>query len=109
MCSGIEAASAAWQPLGWNAAWFSEVEPFPCSVLDRHYPNVPNPGDITSEDFIERVKGEGSIDALVGGTPCQSFSVAGLRRGLDDDRGNLSLRFMQLVDALRPRWVIGLT
>ena len=106
VCSGIEAASVAWSALEWEPAWFSEIEPFPCTVLDRHYPKVPNLGDITSEDFIERVKGEGLIDALVGGTPCQSFSVAGLRRGLDDDRGNLSLRFMQLVDALRPRWIV---
>lgn len=106
VCSGIEAASVAWMPLGWDCAWVSEIEPFPCAVLSRHYPTVPNLGDITAGDFVERARAVGPIDVLIGGTPCQSFSVAGLRGGLGDSRGNLSLRFMQLVDALRPSIVV---
>jgi DNA (cytosine-5)-methyltransferase 1 len=106
ICSGIEAASAAWLPLGWECAWVSEVEPFPCAVLQHHYPTTPNLGDITAEDFIERARAAGPVDVIVGGTPCQSFSVAGLRGGIEDSRGNLALRFMQLVDALRPATVV---
>ena len=89
VCSGIEAASVAWHPLGWEPVAFSEIEPFPCSVLAGRFPDVPNLGDMTQfeEWDIER----GSIDVLVGGTPCQSFSVAGLRGGLEDGRGNLAL------------------
>ena len=102
VCSGIEAATVAWQPLGWDAAWLSEITPFPCAVLEHHYPDAPNLGDITqiTEADLER---HGPIDLLVGGTPCQSFSVAGLRKGLADPRGNLALRFLQLVGATRPR------
>ncbi len=103
VCSGIEAASVAWEPLGWKAAWFSEIEPFPCAVLKHRYPNVPNLGDMTRLSDHERIK-PGSIDLLVGGTPCQSF--AGLRKGLADPRGNLALVFLGLLDRLRPRWVV---
>jgi DNA (cytosine-5)-methyltransferase 1 len=106
ICSGIEAASAAWLPLGWECAWVSEIEPFPCAVLSQHYPTVPNLGDITAGNFIEHSRAAGPIDVLIGGTPCQSFSVAGLRGGIEDSRGNLALRFMQLVDALRPAVVV---
>ena len=102
VCSGIEAASSAWLPLGWESAWLAEVEPFPCAVLAHHYPDVPNLGDITADDFIDRAIACGPIDVLVGGTPCQSFSVAGLRGGLADDRGALSLRYAQLVHELHP-------
>jgi DNA (cytosine-5)-methyltransferase 1 len=102
VCSGIEAASVAWEPIGWTPAWFAEIEPFPCAVLAHHYPNVPNLGDMTA---INGEEYRGRVDALVGGTPCQSFSVAGLRRGLDDERGNLALSFCRLADAMRPRWV----
>ncbi len=104
VCSGIEAASVAWNPLGWKAVGFSEIEPFPCAVLAHHYPDVPNYGDLTKwkEWGIER----GSVDLICGGTPCQSFSVAGLRKGLDDPRGNLMLTFLALVDEVRPRWVV---
>jgi DNA (cytosine-5)-methyltransferase 1 len=104
VCSGIEAASVAWGPLGWKAVGFSEIEPFPCAVLAHHYPDVPNYGDLTKwkEWGIER----GTVDVICGGTPCQSFSVAGLRKGLDDPRGNLMLVFLALVDAVRPRWVV---
>jgi DNA (cytosine-5)-methyltransferase 1 len=93
VCSGIEAATAAWHPLGWEPAWFSEIAPFPCAVLNHHYPNVPNLGDMTAIDVNEQLA---DIDVLIGGTPCQAFSVAGLRKSLDDERGNLSLAFCRL-------------
>ena len=100
VCSGIEAASVAWNPLGWTAAWLAEIEPFPAAVLAHHYPEVPNLGDMTT--IARRVLlGEAEApDLLCGGTPCQAFSVAGLRNSLDDDRGNLSLKFVELADAI---------
>jgi DNA (cytosine-5)-methyltransferase 1 len=100
VCSGIEAASVAWKPLGWRAAWFSEIEPFPCAALAHHYPETPNLGDMTR--IARRVlTGEvNAPDVLCGGTPCQAFSVAGLRKSLDDDRGNLTLKFVELADAI---------
>ena len=100
VCSGIEAASVAWNPLGWEAAWFSEIEPFPCALLAHHYPNVPNLGDMTK--IAPRIL-SGEVEApdiLCGGTPCQSFSLAGLRKSLDDARGNLSLTFCELANAI---------
>ena len=106
VCSGVEAASLAWHPLGWEAAFYSEIEKFPSAVLTHHYPDTPNLGDMTADDFIERARATGPIDLLVGGTPCQSFSVAGLRKGLDDPRGNLALTFLQVLDGLRPDWVV---
>lgn len=102
VCSGIEAASAAWNPLGWEAVAFSEIEPFPCAVLAHHYPDVPNYGDMTK--FQEWPSH--AIDLLCGGTPCQSFSVAGLRKGLDDPRGNLMLTFGAIAAKYRPRWLV---
>ena len=96
VCSGIEAASVAWGPLGWTAAAFSEIEKFPCAVLAHHYPDVPNLGDMTLMD----VEPLGRIDILVGGTPRQAFSVAGLRQSLDDARGNLTLSYVRLVHEL---------
>jgi DNA (cytosine-5)-methyltransferase 1 len=101
VCSGIEAASVAWHPLGWRAAWLSEIEPFPCAVLAHHYPDVPNLGDMTK--FKEWP--DAAIDVLVGGTPCQSFSVAGLRAGLADPRGNLMLTYLAIAAKYRPRWL----
>lgn len=100
VCSGIEAASIAFAPLGWRAAWLAEIEPFPCAVLAHHYPDVPNLGDMTT--IARRVlTGEVSApDVLCGGTPCQAFSVAGLRQSLADERGNLSLKFVELADAI---------
>jgi DNA (cytosine-5)-methyltransferase 1 len=103
VCSGVEAASLAWEPLGFTPQWFSEIERFPCAVLNHHWPNVPNLGDMTDERFISRA---GAIDVLVGGTPCQSFSVAGFRGGLDDERGNLALEFCRIAKEKQPRWVV---
>jgi DNA (cytosine-5)-methyltransferase 1 len=100
VCSGIEAASVAWHRLGWKAAWFSEIEPFPSAVLAYHYPDTPNLGDMTT--LPERIR-NGEIvapDLLCGGTPCQAFSVAGMRRSLDDARGNLSLTFCEVSNAI---------
>ena len=102
ICSGIEAASVAWHPLGWQPAFFSEIDAFPRAVLSHHYPNVPLHGDFTTI----REGDYAAIDVLVGGTPCQSFSVAGLRAGLDDERGNLALEFCRLARRLGPTWVV---
>lgn len=104
VCSGIEAATVAWHGLGWKAAAYSEIEPFPSAVLAQHYPDVPNVGDMTK--FKEWNIEPGSIDLLVGGTPCQSFSVAGLRKGLADPRGNLALTYCAILDHLKPRWFV---
>jgi DNA (cytosine-5)-methyltransferase 1 len=100
VCSGIEAASVAWEPLGWKAAWFSEIEPFPSAVLAHHYPEVPNLGDMTALPARIRSGEVEAPDVFCGGTPCQAFSVAGLRRSLDDSRGNLSLVFCEIADAI---------
>lgn len=113
VCSGIEAASVAWHPLGFVPAFFSEIEKFPSRVLAHHYGSnmpgephatngVPNYGDMTK--FREWP--DAAIDVLVGGTPCQSFSIAGLRAGLDDPRGNLALTFLALAERYRPRWIV---
>ena len=104
VCSGIEAASVAWHHLGWQPVGFSEIEPFPSAVLAHHYPNVPNYGDMTRH--AEWPLGPGSVDLLVGGTPCQSFSVAGLRKGLHDPRGGLMLTYLEIAQRLRPRWIV---
>ncbi|OFR11121.1 cytosine methyltransferase [Neisseria sp. HMSC055H02] len=100
VCSGIEAVSVAWQGMGFEPAWFSEIEPFQCAVLAHHYPSVPNYGDMTT--LPERIL-SGEIEApdiLVGGTPCQAFSVAGLRNSLNDERGNLTLVFVRILNAI---------
>jgi len=102
ICSGIEAATMAWHILGWEPAFFSEIEQFPREVLAHHYPEVPCHGDFTTireDDY-------GSIELLVGGTPCQSFSIAGLRGGMDDERGNLALEFIKLAQRKWPKWVV---
>lgn len=102
VCSGIEAATVAWHPLGWAPEAFAEIEPFPRAVLAHHHPTVPNLGDITKfKDWPDA-----AIDLLVGGTPCQSFSVAGLRKGLADPRGNLALTFLGIADRYGPEWLI---
>lgn len=102
VCSGIEAASCAWHPLGWRAQFLSEIEAFPSAVLAHHYPTVPNLGDMTK--FKEWP--DAAIDLLVGGTPCQSFSVAGLRKGLADPRGNLMLTYLAIAARFSPRWLV---
>lgn len=103
VCSGIEAASVAWGPLGWQALGFAEVDAFPSAVLAHHYPDVPNFGDLNGFETWPLC---GRPDVLVGGTPCQSFSQAGKRAGLDDPRGQLSLRFIELAERFWLRWVI---
>ena len=104
VCSGVEAATVAWHKLGWNPVAFSEIEKFPSEVLAHHYPGVPNLGDMSN--YKEWNFGEKTIDLLVGGTPCQSFSVAGLRKGLEDPRGNLALIYCGILDKFRPKWFI---
>ena len=102
VCSGIEAATVAWKPLGWKASAFSDIDPFSRDLLKYHYPSTPLHGDfrtIGEKDY-------GAINLLVGGTPCQAFSVAGLRKGFGDDRGNLTLAFLQLLKRKRPKWVV---
>ena len=100
--SGIEAASCAWEPLGWEPVAFSEIEPFPCAVLQARYPDVPNLGDITQIDWSPY---RGSVDVVVGGSPCQSFSIAGGREGLDGE-SRLMYEYIRCVQDVRPRWLL---
>jgi DNA (cytosine-5)-methyltransferase 1 len=104
VCDGIGAAHVAWRHLGWECAWTSEIEPFPSTVVDHHF-SFKNVGDMTkiTQEMLDEL---GPVELLVGGTPCQSFSVAGLRGGLDDPRGNLALRFVQLASVLKPEWIV---
>jgi len=104
VCSGIEAASKAWEPIGWEPVAFSEIEPFPAAVLKHHWPKVQNLGDMTK--YEQWPIQSGTIDLLVGGTPCQSFSVAGLRQGLKDPRGNLMLTYLGIAERFKPRWLV---
>lgn len=101
--SGVEAASLAWEPLGWEPVAFSEIEPFPCAVLAERWPDVPNLGDITKINWKEEI--DGAIDLVVGGSPCQSFSVAGKREGLKGASG-LMFEYIRCVQELRPRWFL---
>ncbi len=102
VCSGIEAATVAWHPLGWEPQAFSEIEKFPSAVLNYRYPSIPNLKNMANYKEWDI----GKIDMLVGGTPCQSFSVAGLRKGLDDPRGNLSLVYLGIAERFRPCWIL---
>lgn len=102
VCSGIEAASVAWEPLGWAPVAFSEIEPFPSAVLAERFPDIPNLGDMTKYHEWNIP----AINLLVGGTPCQAFSVAGKRGSLADDRGNLCLTFCRMADHFKPKWVL---
>ncbi len=122
VCSGVEAASLAWMPLGWKAAWFSEIEPFPCAILKHRFPEVPNLKNMTKIKVetienetgkLQRFKNDGAdvvvpggVDLLVGGTPCQGFSVAGKQDGLDDPRSALCLAYCELLETMRPRWFV---
>ena len=102
VCSGIGAPETAWIPLGWECVFNSEIEPFPSAVLKHHYPNTPNLGDMTKwKEWPDY-----AIDLICGGCPCQSFSIAGLRKGLDDPRGNLTLTYLAIINRYRPRWVV---
>lgn len=100
--SGIEAASVAWESLGWEPVAFAEIDPFPCAVLKERYPNVPNLGDVSEVDW----SAIGAVDVVVGGSPCQAFSVAGKRKGMLDARGRLMLEYVRAVRDLRPRWLL---
>ena len=102
VCSGIEAATVAWKSLGWKAVGFAEIEPFPCELLKQKYPNVKNYGDITQYENWNA----GKFDLLVGGTPCQSFSIAGKRGGTNDVRGRLLYAYLGIVEKYKPRWVL---
>lgn len=102
VCSGIGAPEMAWESLGWACGFMSEIDAFPRAVLEHHYPDVPLHGDFTTigeDDY-------GPVDLICGGTPCQAFSIAGLRGGLEDERGNLTLEFVRLVERKKPRWVV---
>jgi DNA (cytosine-5)-methyltransferase 1 len=103
VCSGIEAATVAWHDMGWKPIGFSEIEKFPSQLLQHHYPHVTNYGDMTK--FKEWNINE-PVNLLVGGTPCQSFSVAGLRKGLADPRGNLMLTYLAMADHFKPKWLL---
>ncbi len=106
LCSGIRADKVAFDPLGWRAGAVSEIDPACCDLLAHYEPDVPNLGDMTAPDFIKRSKQHGPYDMVCGGTPCQAFSVAGKRGGLNDDRGNLTLRFVEICDAIDPTWIL---
>ena len=99
ICSGIEAASVAWEPLGFKFKWFSEIAPFPSQVLKEKYPNIENLGDMNNIPDAIIKESIFAPDLICGGTPCQAFSLAGWKNGLDDDRGNLTLKFVDIVEA----------
>ena len=103
VCSGIEAATVAWHDLGFNPVGFSEIEPFPSALLEHYYPHAPNYGDMTK---FQEWNINDTVELIVGGTPCQSFSVAGLREGLDDPRGNLCLTFLAILEKFKPKWFV---
>lgn len=103
--SGVEAATLAWSPLGWEPMAFAEIDPFPCAVLAYRFPGVPNLGDVSKVDWEEFERDRGCPDVVVGGSPCQSFSIAGKREGLEGASG-LMWEFVRACDQLRPRWVV---
>jgi DNA (cytosine-5)-methyltransferase 1 len=102
-CSGIESASVALEPLGFTAQWFSEIEAFPCAVLHHHWPHVPNIGDMGHIAGMVRAGMVPAPEVFIAGTPCQSFSVAGLREGIEDPRGQLTLEYVRVIDAIDER------
>ena len=104
VCDGIGAVHAAWQPLGWECMWTSEIDPFPSAVVEQRW-GFENRGDMNKHKEWAIDEGT-SVDLLAGGTPCQSFSIAGLRQGLKDPRGNLMLTYLAIAERLKPRWVV---
>lgn len=106
VCSGIEAPSVAWLPLGWRPIWYAENDAFPSAVLAHHYPETPNFGDITTTQFQDDYRNSQSPDLILGGTPCEDFSIAGKRAGMDGNRGQLALRFLAVLADLQPRWIV---
>jgi len=105
LCSGIETPSVAWHSLGWEPVWFSEIEKFPKALLAYHYPHVPDLGDMTKIHDNETYQTQ-PVDIICAGTPCQSFSLAGLRGGISDPRGNLTLHLLKILAERRPRWLL---
>jgi len=103
VCSGIEAPTIAWRDLGWKPVFFSEIKRFPSELLNHYYPDVPNLGDM---EKIDGRRHRGTVDLLCAGTPCQSYSIAGLRTGMDDPRGILALEYGRIISEVRPRWFI---
>lgn len=103
--SGIEAATLAWEPLGWEPVAFCEIDPFPSAVLAHHWPDVPNLGDITKVDWDKFKEEHGAVDLVVGGSPCQSFSIAGGREGLDGE-SRLMYEYIRAVREVRPKWLL---
>ena len=101
--SGIEAATVAWHDLGWTPVAFADIDEFPSALLKHHYPHVPNLGDVTGVDWNEW---KGKAKCVVGGSPCQSFSLAGKRLGMDDPRGNLALHYLSVVRNIQPKWFV---
>lgn len=101
--SGVEAATLAWAPLGWEPVAFAEFDAFPSAVLAHRYPNVPNLGDVTQ---IDGTQFRGTVDLIVGGSPCQGFSVAGKQKGLEDPRSKLALAYVRLLDEVHPKWFV---
>lgn len=101
--SGIESATVAWQTLGWEPVAYAEIEPFPKAVLKHHYPNVPDLGDMTKVNWKEY---HHAADVVVGGSPCQAFSIAGLRKALDDPRGQLMLEYLRACAEIDPEWIV---
>jgi len=100
VCSGIEAATVAWHPLGFEPEWFAEIDRFPSALLAHHYPDTPNHGDMTRLPAMVLAGKIPAPDLLVGGTPCQAFSVGGMREGLADPRGALTIKYVELADAV---------
>ena len=101
--SGIEAASLAFEPLGWEPMWFSEIDSFCCKVLKKRQPEIKNLGDVNNYNFENLAD---KVDLIIGGSPCPSFSLAGKRKGMDDDRGILTLRYCELIKKIQPKWFI---
>lgn len=109
VASGIETPSVAWGPLGWKAVFFAEIDKFPSTMLAHHYPDTPNLGDFSSSDFLDealRLHRKTPIDVLIGGTPCQDFSVAGKRASMGGVRGNLTLEYIRIIHEINPEWAI---